>query len=363
MASNHHNFRNLHRLIGIQHTDVMPSHPMPVAVVAHPIPMGHGLYASSHPHIVAMGNGLGTGLYSGASGGKLSKIGNAFDKAFNPKRNGVAAAVNKTIVAPIKHDLVNPIVNTANQVKTGFNKTFTPQLGNEIVSDLKTGARYGIPALTGFVGGSLGGLATGGLGGQIGGAAAGAYAGYKLNQALGIENNNDFVGVPKPKGLGIKPRGRPRKMKGEGNVKQELDKIWDKVPHSLHTPLEDLGRASLELGGYKLPPKKRTPVGKGVKGSKSKTHKGDMDYTTKKGDKYFHRNGHLETDSDTGSDSDSDKEMGTGIKKRRVKGKGTAEMKEKMARLRAMRGKKVKGGEIHQLPIANHVRLSPYQNF
>ena len=32
--------------------------------------------------------------------------------------------------------------------------------------------------------------------------------------------------------------------------------------------------------------------GKGVKGSKSKTHKGDLDYTTKKGDEYFHEDGH-----------------------------------------------------------------------
>jgi len=34
-------------------------------------------------------------------------------------------------------------------------------------------------------------------------------------------------------------------------------------------------------------------VGTGIKGSKSKTHKGDLNYTTKKGDKYFHENGHL----------------------------------------------------------------------
>jgi ElaB/YqjD/DUF883 family membrane-anchored ribosome-binding protein len=33
--------------------------------------------------------------------------------------------------------------------------------------------------------------------------------------------------------------------------------------------------------------------GTGVKGSKSKTHKGDLDYTTKKGDKVFHENGHF----------------------------------------------------------------------
>jgi hypothetical protein len=33
--------------------------------------------------------------------------------------------------------------------------------------------------------------------------------------------------------------------------------------------------------------------GAGVKGSKSKTHKGDLDYTTKHGDEYFHEDGHL----------------------------------------------------------------------
>lgn len=33
--------------------------------------------------------------------------------------------------------------------------------------------------------------------------------------------------------------------------------------------------------------------GYGVKGSKSKTHKGDLDYTTKKGDKVFHEDGHI----------------------------------------------------------------------
>jgi len=368
MASNHHKFRNLHRLLGIHHTDVMPSQPIPLAT-AHPVVMGevgHGLYASPHHHEIAMG------LYSGGSsgsgihhhrkmrGGKLSKIANAFDKAFNPKRNGVSQAVQKNIVNPIENKVVKPVENTANQIKTGFNKTFNPQLGKDIVSDLKTGAQYAVPALTGFVGGTLGGLATGGLGGQLAGAAGGAWAGYKLNQALGIEGNKDFVGVPTPKGLGIKRRGRPRKVKGEGNVKQELEKIWDKVPHGLHAPLEDLGRASLELGGYKLPQKKRTPVGKGVKGSKSRTRKDHEDYETHKGDKYFHENGHLEMGTPY-------EEQGMGIKrhhKSKGKGmKGSPEMAEKMARLRAMRGKKVKGGEIHQLPIANHVRLGAYQNF
>lgn len=35
-----------------------------------------------------------------------------------------------------------------------------------------------------------------------------------------------------------------------------------------------------------------TPVGAGRKGARSKTHKGDLDYTTKKGDKVYHRAGH-----------------------------------------------------------------------
>jgi len=39
--------------------------------------------------------------------------------------------------------------------------------------------------------------------------------------------------------------------------------------------------------------KLRAMKGKGVKGSKSKSHKGELDYTTKKSDKYYHRNHHL----------------------------------------------------------------------
>lgn len=39
--------------------------------------------------------------------------------------------------------------------------------------------------------------------------------------------------------------------------------------------------------------KLRAMKGKGVKGSKSKTHKGEEDYTTKKGDKYYHIEHHL----------------------------------------------------------------------
>jgi hypothetical protein len=447
--------RNLHHLLGIEHMDTMP-HAGVMGLVGHNghgiRPMGEGLSAH-HAHIVALGMGLGygltagggsgggggdiggSGLYATPHGGKLSKIGNAFDKAFNPKRNGVAQAVQKTVVAPIQHavqhDIVNPVVKVGDQIKTGvvntyntakngFNKTFTPQVGNEIVSGLKTAGRYGIPALTGLAGGLAGGLATGGLGGQFAGSALGAYAGYKLDQALGIEKSNDIPGVPssKIKGVGLKrgrkpkggdlkqelqkvydkipqgfhepledlgragveyagyklpPKKRGRPPKG-GTIKQELKKVYDKIPQGFHQPLEDLGRAGIEYAGYKLPPKKRTPVGKGVKGSKSKTHKGDMDYTTKKGDKYFHRGGHEETTPDSDTDSEDGSMGGTGMRRRKPRGmgmkKGSPEMKEKMARLRSMKKGKVSGtgiagkGQVdNNSPHSGAIRLSPYQNF
>jgi hypothetical protein len=406
--------RNLHHLLGIEQSETMP-HPGVMGLVGHNghgiRPMGEGL-APHHAHIVALGMGLGygltagggssggggdiggSGLYATPHGGKLSKIGQAFNKAFNPQKNGVAQAVQKNIVQPVKqavqHDLITPavkvgdqiktgVVKTYNQAKSGFNDTFTPKLGNEIVGGLKTAGRYGIPALTGLAGGLAGGLATGGLGGQFAGSALGAYAGYKLDQALGIEKSNDIPGVPssKIKGVGLK---RGRKPKG-GTIKQELQKVYDKIPQGFHQPLEDLGRAGVEFVGYKLPPKKRTPVGKGMKkGDKSKTHKGDMDFTTKKGNKDFHRGGHDETSSESSSSSDSDSEDGTSfdggsVRRRKPRGmgmkKGSPEMKAHMAKLRAMRGKgKVSGTGIHgngqvdnNSPHSGAVRLSPYQNF
>jgi hypothetical protein len=331
-------------------------------------PIGYGL-APHHAHIVALGMGLGygltaggggssgEGLYASPHGGRLSPIASAFNKAFNPQKNGVAQAVQKTVVAPIQHDIVNPIVKvgdqiktgvvkTYNQAKTGFNQTFTPQVGKDIVSDLKTTGKYAIPAIIGGLGG-LAGTALGGPAAGMAGSALGAYAGYKADQALGISGNKDFVGMPNAriKGTGMK---RGRKPKG-GTIKQELQKVYDKIPKEFHEPLEDLGRAGIEYAGYKLPPKKRTPVGKGVKGSKSKTHKGDMDYTTKKGDMDFHRGGHDEIMPETG----------TGLKK------GSPEMKAKMARLRSMRGKGIVGNgqKDNNSPHSGAIRLSPYQNF
>jgi hypothetical protein len=389
MGHNGHGIRPMGEGLAPHH---MPHH-MLMGHNGHGIrPMGEGL-APHHAHIVALGMGLGygltagggsgggggdiggSGLYATPHGGHLSPIASAFNKAFNPQKNGVAQAVQKNIVQPVQHDLITPaikvgdqiktgVVKTYNQAKTGFNQTFTPQVGKDIVSDLKTVGRYAIPAITGFAGGVAGGLATGGLGGQVAGSALGAYGGYKIDQALGIAGNNDFVG------MGLKKRGRPK----GGTIKQELQKVYNKIPQEFHKPLEDLGKAGIEYAGYKL------PKGKGVKGSKSKTHKGDMDYTTKKGNKDFHRKRHDETTPESDTDSDTDSEDGTSldggsVRRRKPRGKGmkkgSPEMKAHMAKLRAMKGKgKVSGTGIHGIgqvdnnsPHSGAVRLSPYQNF
>jgi hypothetical protein len=396
---------------GVEHTDLMPQ-PVVMGLVGHNghgiRPMGEGIDPHHHAHIIALGMGLGmgltaggssggglgmgltaggssgTGLYASPHGGKLSKIGQAFNKAFNPQKNGVAHAVEHAVAPVVKvgDQIKTGVVNTYNTAKTGFNQTFTPQVGKDIVSDLKTTGKYAIPAIIGGLGG-LAGTALAGPGGGMAGSAFGAYAGYKADQALGISGNKDFVGMPNAriKGTGMK-RGRRsatddivvRKPKG-GTIKQELQKVYDKIPKEFHQPLEDLGRAGIEYAGYKLPPKKRTPVGKGVKGSKSKTHKGDMDYTTKKGDKYFHRGGHEETTPDSDTDSEDGTSMdGTGMRRRKPRGmgmkKGSPEMKEKMARLRSMKKAKVSGtgiagkGQVdNNSPHSGAIRMSPYQNF
>jgi hypothetical protein len=345
--------RNLHHLLGIQNMDTMP-HPHIIALT-HGRGLSVGSSSGESSDLGGMGLSIGSsssgmGLYATRSyGGKLSKIGQAFNKAFNPQKNGVAHAVEHAVA---------PVVKVGDEIKTGVVKTYNQaKTGTKNLDyDLKTGARYAIPAITGWVGGTagalLGGLSTFGAAapvGAIAGSAAGAYAGYKADQALGLGGHNDF----KPLGKGLK---KHKKSKG-GTIKKELEKVWDKVPEGFHQPLEDLGRAGVEYAGYHIPPKK----GRGVKGSMSKTHKGDMDYTTKKGDKYFHRGGHEETD--TSSETSFD---GGSVKKRKPRMvKGSAEAKAYMAKIRTLKGKGIVGkGQVdNNSPHSGAVRLSPYQNF
>lgn len=115
------------------------------------------------------------------SGGKLSKIGQAFNKAFNPQKNGVAKAAT----------------NFANQTKKDF---------STVDSGLKTAGHYLIPAATGALGGVAGSMLGGPVGGVLG-SATGSYLGTTLDKSIGI---------------GVRRRGRPKK--GTGATQSEAYK-------------------------------------------------------------------------------------------------------------------------------------------
>jgi len=147
---------------------------------------GNGIVHHHHHHVM--------------DGGRLSKIGQAFNKAFNPQKNGVAKAVQHNIVNPIENNVVHPIENTTNKAVAGFNKTFNPALGRQIENGAKVVGHYVIPATTSALGG-LAGTALGALAGPgtaftggIAGSALGAYGGQQIDRALGIQNNTSFDG-------------------------------------------------------------------------------------------------------------------------------------------------------------------------
>lgn len=408
--------RNLHHLLGIENSEVSPRD----NVVALGRGLGMGLSAGGDGGGSSGGTGLyasGKGLSAGCdgcglvSGGKLSKIGQAFNKAFNPKKNGLASSAVKVgdklktavvhtynqayhDIEPVVNKTISGTENVADKINQGWHKTFNPKTGQAIVSDLKTGARYVIPAATSALGALAGTALSGGdpLGG-IAGSAAGAYAGYRADKALGIAGNNDFVGAGvkrrrkrKSKGKGVESDSssssesdtdsdsesetgkgirRKRKSKG-GTIKDTLDKkVWKKIPKVFHKPLEDIGVASLEYAGFKIPPKKKLIAedkkleeGAGFKkGSKSKTRKSELDFMTHKGDKDYHRGGH---DEDMPS---ADGVEGGKLKKHKKGSPEAMEWGRKMKEAR-MKKKGMSGGGIdNNTPKSNAVRISPYQNF
>ncbi len=100
------------------------------------------------------------------NGGRLSKIGQAFNKAFNPSKNKIVSE---------------------------FNSTFNPALGRQLENDAKVVGHYAIPALTGALGGAAGTF-LGGPAGGVAGSALGAYTGTQIERALGIQDNTSFDG-------------------------------------------------------------------------------------------------------------------------------------------------------------------------
>lgn len=163
---------------------------------------GNGIVHHHHHHIVGEG-GIGLHYDHVMTGGKLSKIGQAFNKAFNPKKNGVAKAVNN-VVNDVKNDVVAPA-----------EKALTP---NNIVNGLKVVGHYAIPAITSGLGG-LAGAALAPESGPLGamaGSALGAYGGQQIDRALGIQNNTSFDG----KGL-----RKAKFAKGSAEAKEHMAKL------------------------------------------------------------------------------------------------------------------------------------------
>jgi len=125
--------------------------------------LGFGITIHQHHHHHYDGEGLysGSGLYGGGMWDWADPKKNGVAKAFDPKQNGVADAFKPG----------------------GSAEQFGRQVGH-----------YGIPALTGalggLAGGVLGGIATGGAGGEfvggVAGSALGSKAGNEINKAIGI---------------------------------------------------------------------------------------------------------------------------------------------------------------------------------
>ena len=82
-----------------------------------------------------------------------------------------------------------------------------------------------------------------------------------------------------------------RKHISDHNKKYRVSNYW-RVPKSKLISIIESGEHHLRKKLYRVKPALLKRKGKAVKGAKSKTHKGDLDYTTKKGDKDYHEGGH-----------------------------------------------------------------------
>jgi len=159
----------IHKKKKISTNNIMPSTLMGSGIHHHHYHSteidGNGVVHHHHHHHI---EGMGVHNDHLVSGGKLSKIGSAFNKAFNPSKNGVSKAVNSVV----------------NDVKSA---------GPAIENDAKVVGHYAIPAITSALGGAAGTALGGPLGG-VAGSAAGAYGGQQIDRALGIQNNTSFDG-------------------------------------------------------------------------------------------------------------------------------------------------------------------------
>jgi len=130
----------------------------------------------------------------------FTDFGHKVEDTFSPIVNKVSDAVSHTpVITKIADIAKNPDL-----LRAVMNN---PKLKDDILYDLKTVGHYVIPATLGAVGGFAGSTLGGPLGG-VAGSALGSYAGTQADKALGIEGNTTLAG------MGIRRRGRPRKIKG-----------------------------------------------------------------------------------------------------------------------------------------------------
>jgi hypothetical protein len=103
--------------------------------------------------------------------------------------------------------------------------------------------------------------------------AIGAVAGKTLGK-LGTDAYDKFVGG--------KVKKASKHTKGSKSVTHKGDLDYT----------TKLGDALFHIGGHDIKKSKKPYVGSGIKGSPSLSHIGEEDYTTKKGDKDYHQAGH-----------------------------------------------------------------------
>jgi hypothetical protein len=153
-------------------------------------------------------------------GDKIRDAGNKIKDTFSDVGNKIVQGVND-----VGHAIVSGVDHAGNDIKGAVSPVISkvsdithypaliqavksnPSLLKDMMYDLKTVGHYVIPATLGAIGGFAGSTLGGPLGG-VAGSALGSYAGTQADKALGIEGNTTLAG------MGIRTRGRPRKIKG-----------------------------------------------------------------------------------------------------------------------------------------------------
>lgn len=116
-------------------------------------------------------------------------------------------------------------------------------------------------------------------------------ANFYLNVILGkgLDSSSDSSSDSESDGESNTGFGINLEKRGSSLLSIKSPKAINKILKNSIMPKFEKGSKEMKDHMAKL----RAMKGKGVKGSKSKTHKGDLDYTTKKGDKYYHIEHHL----------------------------------------------------------------------